>query len=65
MREWPSIVPGAPEDYYIVVNHYGWFGTNCGSLAVILVVRSATLVPMRYGMRPVARDRQAAIDCGR
>ena len=20
MREWPSIVPGAPEDYYIVVN---------------------------------------------
>ena len=27
MREWPSIVPGAPEDYYIVVNHYGRFGT--------------------------------------
>jgi hypothetical protein len=26
MREWPSIVPGAPEDYYIVVNHYGRFG---------------------------------------
>lgn len=23
MREWPSIVPGTPEDYYIVVNHYG------------------------------------------
>ena len=22
-----SIVPGAPEDYYIVVNHYGRFGT--------------------------------------
>ena len=22
MREWPSIVPGTPEDYYIVVNHY-------------------------------------------
>ena len=21
------IVPGAPEDYYIVVNHYGRFGT--------------------------------------
>ena len=27
MREWPSIVPAAPEDYYIVVNHYGRFGT--------------------------------------
>jgi hypothetical protein len=26
MREWPSIVPGAPEDYCIVVNHYGRFG---------------------------------------
>jgi hypothetical protein len=26
MREWPSIVPGAPEGYYIVVNHYGRFG---------------------------------------
>src|SRR4249919_2428895 len=27
MREWPSIVPGTPEDYYIVVNYYGRFGT--------------------------------------
>jgi hypothetical protein len=27
MREWPSIVPGPPEDYHIVVNHYGLFGT--------------------------------------
>jgi hypothetical protein len=27
MPEWPSIVPGAPENYYIVVNHYGRFGT--------------------------------------
>ena len=27
MREWPSIVPGTPEDYYIVINHYGRFGT--------------------------------------
>jgi len=27
MREWPSIVPGAPEDFYIVVNRYGRFGT--------------------------------------
>ena len=26
MREWPSIVPAAAEDYYIVVNHYGRFG---------------------------------------
>ena len=26
MREWPSIVPGAPEEYYIVINHYGEFG---------------------------------------
>ena len=27
MREWPLIVPGTPEDYYLVVNHYGRFGT--------------------------------------
>jgi hypothetical protein len=27
MRERPSIVPGTPEDCYIVVNHYGRFGT--------------------------------------
>jgi len=27
MRDWPSIVPGAPEDFYIVVNRYGRFGT--------------------------------------
>ena len=27
MREWPSIVPGTPEDYYLVVNHFGRFGT--------------------------------------
>ena len=26
MREWPSIVPGTPEDCYIVVNRYGGFG---------------------------------------
>ena len=26
MREWPSIVPGTPEDDYIVVNHYGRYG---------------------------------------
>jgi hypothetical protein len=27
MLEWPSIVPGAPENYYIVANHYGRSGT--------------------------------------
>ena len=27
MREWPSIVPGTSEDYYLVVNHFGRFGT--------------------------------------
>ena len=27
MREWPSIVPGTPEDCYIVINRYGEFGT--------------------------------------
>ena len=26
MRTVPSIVPGTPEDYYIVANHYGRFG---------------------------------------
>ena len=27
MRNWLSIVPTASEDYYIVVNHFGRFGT--------------------------------------
>ena len=27
MLEWPSIVPGTPEDYCIVIIHYGRFGT--------------------------------------
>ena len=27
MRELPSIVPGTPEDYYIVVNDFGRLGT--------------------------------------
>ena len=27
MREWPSIIPGKPEDYIIVVNHFGRLGT--------------------------------------
>jgi hypothetical protein len=27
MRNWPSIVPGAAEDFYIVVKHFGRFGT--------------------------------------
>ena len=51
MRDWPSIVPGTPEDYYIVVNHYGRLGTafaetdldradynhqHCGPLRVVM-----------------------------
>ena len=24
MREWPSIVPGAPEDFYLVINRYAF-----------------------------------------
>jgi hypothetical protein len=27
MRTEPSIVPGTPEDFYIVINHYGRYGT--------------------------------------
>jgi hypothetical protein len=27
MRTGPSIVPGTPEDYYLVINHYGRRGT--------------------------------------
>ena len=27
MREGPSIVPAAADDYYMVINHYGQFGT--------------------------------------
>ena len=29
MREWPSIVPGAPEDFYLVINRYAFL--RCGS----------------------------------
>ena len=28
MSNWPSIVPAASEDFYIVVNHFGRFGTS-------------------------------------
>jgi hypothetical protein len=27
MRTEPSIVPGTPEDFHIVINHYGRYGT--------------------------------------
>lgn len=27
MRNWPSIVPAVPEDFYLVINRYGRFGT--------------------------------------
>ena len=27
MREWPSIVPTASEDFYLVINNYGRLGT--------------------------------------
>jgi hypothetical protein len=27
MSNWPSIVPGTPEDYYLVVNDFGRLGT--------------------------------------
>ena len=27
MSNWPSIVPAASEDFYIVINSYGRFGT--------------------------------------
>ena len=27
MREWPSIVPGAPEEFYLVINDSGRLGT--------------------------------------
>ena len=27
MRNWPSLVPAASEDFYIVVNHFGRHGT--------------------------------------
>jgi hypothetical protein len=27
MREWPSLVPGALEDFYLVINRYGRHGT--------------------------------------
>jgi hypothetical protein len=26
MREWPSVVPATPEDFYLVINHYGKYG---------------------------------------
>ena len=49
MREWPSIVPGTPEDYYLVVNHYGRFGTAFAETDLDRANYEATITDLMSG----------------
>jgi len=67
MREWSSIVPGASEDYYIVVNHFGRFGAafvetdldRVGHLLADLGDLGAHLEPTRSMLRLCVPKTQA------
>jgi hypothetical protein len=50
MRKWPSIVPGTPEDFYIVVNHYGRFGAAFAETSLNRAV-AACLQRRRRGLK--------------
>ena len=50
MREWPSIVPGAREDFYIVVNRYGRFGPAFAETSLDRAV-AACLQRRRRGLK--------------
>ena len=49
MRTDPSIVPGAPEDYYIVLNHYGRFGTAFAETDVARANYETTIADLMSG----------------
>ena len=57
MREWPSIVPAAPEDFYIVVNHYGRFGTAFAETDLADLISGQHCDPLRVIMFNPATDR--------
>ena len=52
MREWPSIVPGAPEDYHIVVNRYGRFGAAFVETDLDRADFENTIADTRAGLAP-------------
>ena len=51
MREWPSIVPGAPERYCIVVNHYGRFGAAFAETDLVAPPGDVRPVAIRHPRR--------------
>ena len=55
MREWPSIVPGALEDYYIVVNHFGRLGTSFAENDLDRADYETTIADLMRGGRSAAR----------
>jgi hypothetical protein len=46
---WPSIVPVASEDYYIVVNHFGRFGTAFAETDLDRANYEATIADLMSG----------------
>jgi hypothetical protein len=48
MREWPSIVPTAADDYYIV-NHFGRFGTAFAETDLRRANYEATIADLMAG----------------
>jgi hypothetical protein len=50
LREWPSIVPGAPEDYYVVVNHYGRFGAALAETSLDRADLATTIADLMAGL---------------
>src|SRR4249919_3651810 len=52
MREWPSIVPAASEDYYRVVNHYCRFGTAFAETDLDRANYETTIADLMSGQQP-------------
>ena len=54
MREWPSIVPATSEDFYIVVNHYGRFGTAFAETDLDRANYETTIADLHHSSRRAA-----------
>ena len=55
MRDWPSIVPGTLEDYYLVVNHYGRFGTAFAETDLDRANYETTIADLMSGQQHLIR----------
>ena len=49
MRDWPSIVPGTPEDFYLVVNDFGRLGTAFAETDLDRANYEATIADLMSG----------------